>query len=297
MKLIIRLILGSFLFPFYMSCNAPSQNSDDKTVTDENDSTMEMMEYVTSKKDTIMIPRNVADYNRFLADSLEYRDNIVTELCAMLESKPEESFVYSFGNSDRVIVNTKMSSDSIMRFYVLNNAIYKLNDIIVQYKNSKGIHTDLFMSIALDNDECVGINDVLYSYINDIGEGYGTGCSARIDNIHTIHDDNGCTYYLVIFIWGYGSWDRTYDAELLRMNDGRPKMVPLFNTGKKHIGGINTYMAFNDNEPWREEDSIYVYNEKTKDLYIPLLSYSQTKGKKYIIYHFDGTEFKYSGIR
>ena len=47
---------------------------------------MEMMEYVTSKNDTIMIPRNVADYNRFLADSFEYRDNIVTELCAMLES-------------------------------------------------------------------------------------------------------------------------------------------------------------------------------------------------------------------
>lgn len=270
MKLIIRLILGTFMLYFIVSCNAPNNNSDGKSLIDENDGIMEMIEYVTSKNDTIMIPRNIEDYNRFIADSLDDY-NTADYLFAMLESKPEECFVYSFDDEKYdVSLKTIMAPDSTMRFYCINRPYRRGYNILLQYKNYKGINLDVYE------------------------EGQYSG---GIYNIYYVTDVKGNIFYLVDSYGKVAALEEIRNVIALTFKDGRPQIAPLFNTGKERLFSIDTYLEYSHTDRNTKIDSINVYNEQTRNLYIPLLDKYGDFHDKFIIYHFDGTEFIYSGIR
>lgn len=298
MKLIIRLILGSFMLHFIVSCNAPNNKSDGKSLIDKNDGIMEMIEYVTSRNDTIMIPRNVADYNRFLADSVSIY-NCDRYLFAMLESKPKESFEYAFDNRfdddlySTIYLDTNMSSDSLVRIYSLNISRWG-HHIFIQYKNKNNIHMD-YLDAWLDEKELLrSLIDM--THLSEEERYAVDGYNGGIRYLYTIVDNQGQSLYLANVYQSAMPRESAEEIIAFRIKDGRPQKVPLFNTGKKRVCDIDAYLEFYHSDEWHNADSIFVYNDKTRDLYIPLIEEYEFQDK-YLIYHFDGTEFKYSGIR
>lgn len=250
-----------FILLIYLSCTSNEKMKDDN---------IEMIEYVTSKNDTIMIPRNIEDYNRFIDDSLDDY-NTADYLFAMLESKPEEGFIYTFDDEKYdVSLKTIMAPDSTMKFYCINRPYRRGYNILIQYKNHTGIHLDTF-------------DEGLYS--------------GGVYNIYYVRDIKGNIFYLVDSYGKVASLEESRKVIALTFKEGKPQKTPLFNTGKKRLFSIDTYLEYYHTDRNTKIDSINVYNEQTRNLYIPLLDKYGDFHDKFIIYHFDGTEFKYSGIR
>lgn len=256
---------------------------------------IKMIEYISSLNDTVSIPRNCKDFNRFIADSLDFF-NVVRHLYAMLEYRPEESFAYSFEFSDsRARLSTFVTSDSTMKFYSFDLLPYRNDVTLVQYKNKNGIHVEFFDPSIEDEKE------VLLSYMpgtqlsEEDEESYDNG-RGLVTEVNTVMDDRGHPFYIVHFVSSFIPREVFHNIVALTFVNGRPQKVPLFNTGRKRIMNIETYVVYYRDNTWVNGDLIYSYNEDTKDLYIPLIKDTDFQDK-YLIYHFDGVEFKYTGIR
>ncbi len=258
---------------------------------------IEMITFSSSAADSIRIPKNSEDFNKFIKDSL-YHQTITNSIFSMLEYKPEESFTYPFEYSEnRAELRTFMTPDSLMRFYSFSINYYNSSSTIIQYKNSKGeINLGYFAPEMEDEPEVLLGRLPLPHLTEEKEEDYSSPGGGTVADINTIVDDRGNTFYLIHYIIAPTSQESFNYIVALNLNNGDPQKVPLFNTGKKRIDIIETYLEHYHSEKWENSDSMFVYNPDTRNLYIPHIQDDEFKDE-YLIYQFDGVEFRYMGIR
>lgn len=258
---------------------------------------IEMITFSSSAGDSTRIPKNTEDFNKYIKDSLYYQ-TITDGVYSMLEYKPEESFTYPFEyHEDRALLKTFMTPDSLMRFYSFSINYYNSSSTIIQYKDSKGeINLGYFAPEMEDEPEVLLGRLPLPHLTEEEEEDYSSPGGGTVVDINTIIDNRGNTFYLVHYIIAPTSRESYNYIVALNMIDGDPQKVPLFNTGKKRVDIIETYLEHYNSEKWENSDSMFVYNPDTRNLYIPHIQDDEFKDE-YLIYHFDGVEFRYMGIR
>lgn len=258
---------------------------------------IEMITFSSSAVDSIRIPKNTKDFNKFIKDSLYYQ-TITDGVYSMLEYKPEESFIYPFEYyEDRASLKTFMTPDSLIRFYSFSINYYNSSSTIIQYKNSKGeINLGYFAPEMEDEPEVLLGRLPLPHLTEEEEEDYSSPGGGTVVDINTIVDDRGNTFYLIHYIIAPTSRESYNYMVALNMINGAPQKVPLFNTGRKRIDVIDTYLESYHSDLWKNPDSMFVYNHDTRELYIPHIQNDEFKDE-YLIYQFDGVEFRYIGIR
>ncbi len=258
---------------------------------------IEMITFSSSAVDSIRIPKNTEDFNTFIKDSL-YHQTITNSIYSMMEYKPEESFTYPFEYSeDRAELKTFMTPDSLMRFYSFSINYYNSSSTIIQYKNSKGEIKLGYFAPEMEEEPDVLLGRLPLAHLTDDEEDdYLSPGGGIVADINTIVDDRGNTFYLVHYIIAPTSRESFNYMVALNLINGVPQKVPLFNTGKKRVDMIETYFEYYHSDMWENSDSLFVYNPDTRNLYIPHIQDNEFKDE-YLIYQFDGVEFKYIGIR
>lgn len=258
---------------------------------------METITYSTLNSNSIRIPKYTKDFNLFIKDSLCHV-GVVDGVYAMLNYKPEESFTYPFEYfENRASLSTYTTPDSMLRFYSFAIDYYNSSSTLIQYKDSKGrILTDYFMPNYEDESEVLW-RRIPASHLTEVEEEYYTPNNAGIvDDVYTIVDDRGNKFYLVDFMTPTTAREVFHDMIALNFVDGTPQKVPLFNAGKKRVDLIEVYLPLWHSDDWTNPDSMFVYNPETRNLYIPHMKNEEFQND-YLIYQFDGVEFRYTGIR
>lgn len=258
---------------------------------------IEMITFSSSAVDSIRIPKNTEDFNKFIKDSLYYL-TITDAVYAMLEYKPEESFSYPFEFlEDRAALKTSMTSDSLIRFYSFSIDYVDSSSTIIQYKDAKGeINSGYFAPEMKDEPEVLLGRLPVPHLTEEEEEDYLSPGGGIVADINTIVDGRGNTFYLVHYIVAPTSRESYHYMVALKMINGAPQKVPLFNTGRKRVYVIETYLETYHSDFWKNPDSMFVYNPNTRNLYIPHIQDDEFKDE-YLIYQFDGVEFRYMGIR
>lgn len=277
------LLLGVIMF-LLTSCN----NQTDK---------IEMIIFSSSAVDSIRIPKNTEDFNKFIKDSLYYQ-TITNGVYSMLEYKPEESFTYPFEYfENRAALKTFMTPDSLIRFYSFSINYINSSSTIIQYKGSKGeINVGYFAPEMEGEPEVLWGRLTVPNLTKEDEDDYLSPGRGIVADINTIVDDWGNTFYLVHYIITPTSRESYNYMVALNMNNGTLQKVPLFNTGRKRVDVIDTYLESYHSDLWQNPDSMFVYNHNTRELYIPHIQNEEFKNE-YLIYQFDGIEFRYLGIR
>lgn len=257
---------------------------------------IEMITYSSPIIDSIRIPKNTKDFNRFIKDSL-YHQSITNGVYAMLEYKPEESFTYPFEYfEDRAQLKTITTPDSLMRFYSFSISYINSSSTLIQYKDSNGkIHLGYFAPEMKDESEVLLGRLPIPHLTEEEEEDYISPGGGTVADINTIVDDRGNNFYLVHYIIALTSREAFHYMVALNLINGVPQKVSIFNTGKKRVDVIDTYLEYYHSDSWKNPDSMFVYNTDTKKLYIPHIQDDEFK-EEYLIYEFDGVEFKYKGI-
>lgn len=285
MKLINRLlILSGVIITLLTSCNNRTPK-------------IEMIAFSSSAVDSIRIPKNTEDFNQFIKDSLYYQ-TITDGVYSMLEYKPEESFTYPFEYyEDRAALKTFLTPDSLMRFYSFSINYTNSSSTIIQYKGSKGeINLGYFAPEMEGEPEVLLKRLPVHHLTGEEEEDYLSPGGGIVADINTIVDNRGNTFYLIHYIIAPTSRESYNYVVALNLKNGVPQKVPLFNTRAKRVDMINTYLESYHSDLWKNPDSMFVYNSNTRNLYIPHIQDNEFKDE-YLIYHFDGVEFKYMGIR
>lgn len=257
---------------------------------------LEMITYSSPVVDSIQIPKYAKDFNTFIKDSL-YHQTITNGIYAMLEYKPEESFKYPFEYfEDRAELKTLMSSDSLMRFYSFSINYLNSSSTLVQYKDSNGkINLGYFAPEMEDEPEVLLSLLPIPHLTEEEEEDYISPGGGTVADINTIVDDRGNNFYLVHYIIAPTSGESFNYIVALNLVNGSPQKVPLFNTGKKRVDVIETYLEYYHSDSWKNSDSMFVYNSEARELYIPHIQDDEFKDE-YLVYKFDGVEFRYNGI-
>lgn len=266
------------------------------TSCDNDSGKMETITYSTPNTGFRSIPKYTKDFNQFIKDSLGH-ESVVEGVYAMLNYKPEESFTYPFEYLENsASLRTYTTPDSILRFYSFSIDYYNASTLI-QYKDSKGkIHTDYFMP-DYENESEVLWQRLPPPHLTEMEEEYYTPQNAGIvGDVHSIVDDRGNKFYLVDFMIPTTAREVIHNMIALNFVDGTPQKVPLFNTGKKRVDLINVYLPLWYSDEWTNPDLMFVYNPETRNLYIPHMNNDEFQNN-YLIYQFDGVEFRYTGIR
>ena len=276
--------LLSFLSFLFTSCNTGSGK-------------IETITYSTQLTDSIRIPKYTRDFNQFIKDSL-FHQSVVYSVYAMLNYQPEESFTYPFEYfENRASLRTYTSPDSMLRFYSFSIDYYNSSSTLIQYKDSKGrILTDYFMPVYEGESEVLWQRLPPPNLTEEEEEYYSSRNAGIVNDVHTIVDDRGNKFYLVDFMTPTTTQEVFHDMVALNIVDDTPQKVPLFNTGKKRVDLIDVYLPLWHYDDWMNQDSMFVYNPATRNLYIPHMQDDEFQNE-YLIYQFDGVEFKYTGIR
>lgn len=258
---------------------------------------IEMITFSFSAVDSIRIPKNTEDFNKFIKDSLNYQ-TIKDGVYSMLEYKPEESFTYPFEYyEDRAALKTFMTPDSLMRFYSFSINYSNSSSTIIQYKDSKGEINLGYFAPEMEDEPEVLLGRIPVPHLTKEEENnYLSPGGGIVSDINTIVDDRGNTFYLIHYIIAPTSRESYNYMVALNMKNGAPQKVPLFNTGRKRVDVIDTYLESYHSDLWQNPDSMFVYNPNTRNLYIPHIQDDEFKDE-YLIYQFDGVEFRYKGIR
>lgn len=267
------------------------------TSCDNNSGKMETITYSTQNTSPRSIPKYTKVFKQFIEDSLDH-ENIVAGVYAMLDYKPKQSFTYPFEYSEnRASLRTFTTPDSILRFYSFAIYYYNSSSTLIQYKDSNGrIHTDYFMPSYEEESEVLW-RRLPPPHLTEVEEEYYTPQNAGIvGDVYTIVDDRGNKFYLVDFMTPTTAQEVFHDMVALNIVDDTPQKVPLFNTGKKRVDLIDVYLPLWHSDDWMNPDSMFVYNPATRNLYIPHMQDDEFQNE-YLIYQFDGVEFKYTGIR
>ncbi len=288
MKSIIYILLSLGIYAVLLtSCS----NRSDKT------DKIEIITYSSPTTDSIRIPKYSKDFNKFIKDSL-YHQTVTNSVYAMLDYKPEESFTYPFEYAEnRASLNTYMTSDSTMRFYSFSIDYYDCSSTLIQYKDLNGqIKLDHFApDMGNEPEVLLSRLPMPHSDEKDEEDYYSKGVGIVTD-INTIVDDRGNNIYLVHYVNSSASREAFHYIVALNYINSAPQKVPIFNTGKKHVDMIEVYLEYYHSDSWKNPDLMFVYNPDTRKLYIPHIHDYEFKNE-YIIYQFDGVEFKYIGIR
>ena len=258
---------------------------------------MEIITYSSQVVDSIRIPKYTRDFNQFIKDSL-FHEGIVGRVYAMLNYKPEETFTYPFEYlENRAALKTYTTPDSMLRFYSFAIDYYNGSSTLIQYKDSKGrILTDYFMPDCADESEVLWRRLPPPHLTEEEEEYYAPQGAGIVGDVYTIVDDRGNKFYLVDFLTPTTARECFHNIVALNFVDGTPQKVPLFNTGKKRVDLINVYLPLWHSDYWTNPDSMFVYNPSTRNLYIPHMQDDEFQNN-YLVYQFDGVEFKYTGIR
>lgn len=258
---------------------------------------IEMITVSSSGVDSIRIPKNTEDFNKFIKDSLYYQ-TITDRVYSMLEYMPEESFTYPFEYyEDRAALKTFMTPDSLMRFYSFSINYSNSSSTIIQYKDSKGEINLGYFAPEMEDEPEVLLGRIPVPHLTKEEENnYLSPGGGIVSDINTIVDDRGNTFYLIHYIIAPTSRESYNYMVALNMKNGAPQKVPLFNTGRKRVDVIDTYLESYHSDLWQNPDSMFVYNPNTRNLYIPHIQDDEFKDE-YLIYQFDGVEFRYKGIR
>ena len=250
--------------------------------------------------ETMGLPKNVSDFNNYIADSLDF-NNVVDKVYDMLNYKPEESFNYPFEYfENRAALKIIATSDSIMRLYSFSLPYFDDHKTLIQYKTSTGLHTDFFTP-DWDDGNMVILSTMSPPHFSE--DNYEEEeqrlhelVGVYVRDVYTIPNTYGQTIYLIHYIESEQSREATHHIIGITMIDNLPTKIPMFNTGTKRVYDIDTYITYYHSDNWVNGDKIYQYDEKNKTLYIPLIEDDEFQDK-YLIYKFDGLEFKYSGIK
>lgn len=258
---------------------------------------IETFTYSTPPIDSITIPKYTEDFNDFISQCF-IPQTIDDVIFAMLQYKPEESFTYPFEyDDDSNWLETITTSDSMIRFY--NFHIYgSPSSTLIQYKGKNGcIVSDYFM-LDRENEPDASCQGHSGDHLTEEEENYyNTPLSdGFVADVNTIVDDRGNTFYLVHFISSLYPQESFHYIVALNLVDGKPRQVPLFNTGRKRVGLIENYIVYYHSDTWKKADSMFVFNPETKKLYIPQIRDDKFQDK-YLVYQFNGVEFKYMGVR
>lgn len=267
------------------------------TSCNNQDSKIEMITYSSTIADSIRIPKYTKDFNKFIKANL-YHQTVANGVYAMLEYKPEESFTYPFEYyEDRAALKTFMTPDSMMRFYSFSINYLNSSSTIIQYKDLKGEINLGYLAPEMEDEPEVLLDRLPLPHLTEEEEeDYSSPGGGIVADINTIVDDRGNTFYLVHYIIALTSRESFNYMVALNLINGVPQKVPLFNTGKKRVDMIETYFEYYHSDMWENSDSLFVYNPDTRNLYIPHIQEDEFKDE-YLIYQFDGVEFRYIGIR
>lgn len=257
MKLFIGFIISLLLFPTLSSCTEKGSSDKDNIEMD----------------DAVGLPKNVSDFNRYISDSLDY-NNVVDKVYEMLNYKPEESFRYPFEYAEnRASLKTITTPDSLMRFYSFSLPYFDDDITLIQYRNFSGLHSDF---LRPDDD------------VKDFG--------VFVSDVYTLRNDFEQTVYLIHCIGSDVPNEANHRIIGVTMTDEGLTEIPIFNTGTKRLYEIASFIVYYHSDKWANGDKIYRYDEKDQTLYIPLIEDDEFQDK-FLIYKFNGLEFKYSGIR
>ena len=213
---------------------------------------------------------------RFGADTIDYQllesENINFEkMIAECTSLYPNSISYSFDSLKKENIHIVSSSDKLLRIYSWNTweggTMAKFENLFHYQSNGK-----MYSKIIKSNDS----NRTYTPFYS---------------RIYTIEHNNR-TYYLCVYEGVHSTQDASQSIKIIELENDKIKEVPLFKSGKNLISAIElNYNYFSVEDTIRPLELIK-YNEKKKEILIPVLDKKGDVTKNYLTYLFNNTYFE-----